>query len=198
MLYPVKTSGGITTIPLESQLLLKSRTLLLTGDEGISASDAIEFAELVILLAQEDSEKPINVLVNSPGGDINAGLSIYDILQNKRVPIRTFCLGKAYSMAAVLFACGNHGRYILPHSELMLHEPLLGNRIGGNASSIQSVSESLLETKRKINTLLAKHTGKTEAEIEEISRYDHYFDSEESVSFGLADEIVGFDYLMEV
>ena len=195
--YPAKSSGGISLIPAESQLL-RNRKIFLTGPDGIDADSACEFASLVMLLTAEDAERPIDLLINSPGGDINAGLLIYDIIQGSRTPIRTFCLGRAFSMAAVLFACGNHGRFILPHSEVMLHEPLLGNRIGGNASSVQSISEALLETKRKINGLLAKHTGKTAGEIEEASRYDHYFSAEEAVDFGLADKIESFDFMTEV
>lgn len=100
-------------------------------------------------------------------------------------------------MAAVLFASGNNGRYLLPHAELMLHEPLLGNRVGGNSSSIKSISESLLETKHKMNRILAKHTGKSEEEVEKACSFDHYFSPEESVKFGLADAIVNFDKIMK-
>ena len=100
-------------------------------------------------------------------------------------------------MGAVLFACGNHGRYMLPHSELMLHEPLLGNRVGGNSSSIKSISESLLETKRKMNQILSKHTGKSEEEVEKATSYDHYYSPEESKDFGLCDQIVDFSMIME-
>jgi ATP-dependent Clp protease protease subunit len=100
-------------------------------------------------------------------------------------------------MGALIFSCGKHGRYMLPHSELMLHEPLLGNRVGGNASSIRSISDTLMETRRKINRILADNTGKTEAEVEEATRYDHYFGPRESIEFGLADEIISFDKIME-
>lgn len=86
---------------------------------------------------------------------------------------------------------------MLQNSELMIHEPLLGGKIGGNASSIKSVSESLLETRRKLNKLLADITGKTEEEMEDITRFDHYFSAEEAVDFGLADKIVTFDKIME-
>ena len=101
-------------------------------------------------------------------------------------------------MGAVLFACGRHGRYILPHGELMLHEPLLGNRIGGNSSSIQSISKSLLEMKRMMNRLLAGHIGRSEKEVEKMTGHeDHYFNAEECVKAGLADEIVDFAKLLE-
>ena len=79
----------------------------------------------------------------------------------------------------------------------MIHEPLLGSRVGGNSSSIKSISDSLLETKRKMNQILAKHTGKSEEEVEEATSFDHYFSPEESIAFGLCDQIVGFDKIME-
>ena len=122
---------------------------------------------------------------------------MYDVIQASKAPIRMFCIGRAYSMGAVLFACGNHGRYMLPHGELMLHEPLLGNRVGGNSSSIKSISESLLETKRKMNQILAKHTGKSEKEVEKATSYDHYYSPEESIEFGLCDKIVDFNMILE-
>ncbi len=191
----VKSSSGITLIPLESRLLAE-RKVFIEGE--INHEKACEFVKEILLLCKEDSSKPIDVLINSPGGEINSGLLMYDCIQSCKAPIRMYCMGTSYSMAAVLFACGNHGRYILPHGELMLHEPLLGSRVGGNASSIRSISDSLMETRRKMNQLLAKHTGKTEKEIEEATGYDHYFSAEESVAFGLADEVVGFDKIMEV
>ena len=191
----VKSSNGITLVPAETQLF-SDRKIFLEGE--IDSGMACEFAKKVMLLNQEDSSSPIDVLINSPGGEINAGLLMYDVLQSRRAPIRLFCVGKAYSMAAVLFACGSHGRYMLPHAELMLHEPLLGSQVRGNSSSIKSISDSLLETKRKLNGLLAKHIGKTVEEVEEATGYDHYFSAEESMGFGLCDGIVGFDKIMEV
>jgi ATP-dependent Clp protease protease subunit len=106
-------------------------------------------------------------------------------------------MGRAYSMAAVLFASGKHGRYMLPNSELMLHEPLLGNRVGGNSSSLKSISDTLIQTKERLNRILAKHTGKTEEEIDEATRFDHYFQADESMDFGLCDKIMTFAELMK-
>jgi len=190
----VKSSNGITLVPLESRLM-SERKIFIEGE--IDSESACTFIKQVMLLNSEDKTRPIDVLINSPGGEINAGMLMYDVIQASHAPIRMFCVGKAYSMGAVLFACGNHGRYMLPHGELMLHEPLLGNRVGGNSSSIKSISDSLLDTKKKMNRILAKHTGKTEKEVEKATGYDHYFSPEESVSFGLCDAIVGFDKLME-
>lgn len=194
MYVQVKSSNGISLVPMETRLLA-NRQIFLEGE--INQEMACEFIRKVMILTEEDAEKPIDVLVNSPGGEISAGLMLYDVLQSSRTPLRLFCIGRAYSMAAVLFASGQSGRYMLPNSELMLHEPLLGNRVGGSSSSIKSISDSLLETKRKMNAILAKHTGQTEEAIEKITSYDNYFRAEESVSFGLCDKIVGFDEIMQ-
>ena len=191
----VKSSNGITLVPLDSRLMAE-RKVFIEGE--INADKACEFVKQVMLLNAENPQQPIDVLINSPGGEINSGMLMYDVIQASKAPIRMYCIGKAYSMGAVLFACGNHGRYMLPHGELMIHEPLLGSRVGGNSSSIKSISDSLLETKRKMNQILAKHTGKSEEEVEEATSFDHYFSPEESIAFGLCDQIVGFDKIMEV
>lgn len=190
----LKSSNGITSVSADSKLM-SQRKIFIKGE--INAETADEFMKKVMILNDEDPNRPIDLCINSPGGDINSGMMIYDVIQGSKAPIRTFCTGRAYSMAAVLLTCGNHGRYILPHSEVMLHEPLLGNRVGGNSSSIKSISESLLESKRKMNMILAKHTGQSEEDVEAATSYDHYFDSEESLKFGLVDKIIDFGKLME-
>ena len=190
----VKSSSGITQVSADSKLL-SQRKVFIEGE--ISSESACEFIKKILFLNEEDTDKPIDGLINSPGGEINSGMAIYDVIQASKAPIRMFCIGRAYSMGAVLFSSGNHGRYMLPHSELMLHEPLLGNRVSGNSSSIQSISESLLETKRRMNQILARHTGKSEEEVEKATSYDHYYSPEESREFGLCDEIVDFNKIME-
>ena len=190
----VKSSSGITQVSADSKLL-SQRKVFIEGE--ISSESACEFIKKILILNEEDTDKPIDVLINSPGGEINSGMAIYDVIQASKAPIRMFCIGRAYSMGAVLFSSGNPGRYMLPHSELMLHEPLIGNRVSGNSSSIQSISESLLETKRRMNQILARHTGKSEEEVEKATSYDHYYSPEESREFGLCDEIVDFNKIME-
>jgi len=191
----IKSSNGITLMPLETRLLA-SRKVFIEGE--ITAGTACEFVKQVLHLNQEDGRTPIDILINSPGGEINSGMLMYDVIQSSKAPIRLFCMGKAYSMAALLFASGAKGsRNMLPHSELMLHEPLLGERIGGSSSSLKSISDSLQETKQKMNRILARHTGKSEDEVEKATGFDHYFSPEESIAFGLCDEIIGFGRVME-
>ena len=102
----VKSSNGISLVPVDSRLMAK-RKIFIEGD--IDAEKACEFVKEVILLNADDSKNPIDVLINSPGGEVNSGMLIYDVIQASKAPIRMFCIGKAYSMGAVLFACGNHG-----------------------------------------------------------------------------------------
>lgn len=191
----IKTSGGIVQMPIETKLLA-DRKIFIQGE--INHDSAVEFVKQLLILCKEDKDTPIDILINSPGGEITAGLLMYDVLQSCKTPIRMFCLGSAYSMAALIFASGKHGcRYMLEHSEVMLHEPLLGNRVGGNASSIKSISESLMDTRRKINKILAQHTCKTEEVVEQATAFDHYFSPEEAIEFGLADAIADFTTIME-
>lgn len=193
MQFPIKSSAGIALMPADSQLLTH-RKIFIEGE--INAETACSFLKQVLFLNREDAHKPIDVMVNSCGGEINSGLLMYDVIQSSTAPIRMYCAGKAYSMAAILIACGMHGRYILPHGELMLHQPLLGNQVGGNASSLKSISDSLLETKAKINAILSKHTGKSVDEIEQMTSFDHYFTAEEAVDAGLCDEICSFEHMI--
>ena len=102
------------------------------------------------------------------------------------------CMGKACSMAAVIFASGKKGfRFMYPHAKTMIHEPLIAGGIGGSASSIHSISESIMETKRIVNEILAKHTKKTVEEIDKATAYDHFMTVDESVEFGICDGLVG-------
>lgn len=190
----LKSSHGFDLVPIESNLL-SNRKIFIEG--VINSESACEFLRQIMFLVYENAEKPIDVLVNSQGGEINAGFLIYDTIQSCKTPIRIFCIGQAYSMAAIIVACGNHGRYILPHSELLLHEPLIESQINGSNSSIQAVAKSLMKTKSKINSILSKHTGHTEEEIEKATLYNHFFNAEECVEFRLVDEIVDLDKIME-
>lgn len=189
-----KSSNGITLVPLESRLL-SERKIFLEGE--INEARAMEFVRELMYLAGEDAEAPISILIHSPGGQINSGMLIYDVVQSCPAPLRMYCLGKAYSMAAVIFASGRQGsRYLFPNSELMVHEPLLGNGIAGNSSSIQMVSESLLEARDKMNRILVKHTGKSEEEVEEAVKGGRYFQAQEAIRFGLADHMAEFSDLL--
>lgn len=165
-----------------------NRKLFLTGE--VTEQMANEFvSELLYLIEEKD---PIDIYINSPGGSVNAGLVIYDVIQacDGKVPINMYCVGMAASMGAVILAGGQKGRrYILPHSKCMIHEPLISGGMGGSATSIKKTAESILETKTITNGILAKHTGKTVEEIDEATAYDNFMNAEAAVEFGLCDEI---------
>lgn len=189
----IKSSAGYAVVSNQSRLML-SRKIFLEGK--INNETACEIIREIMILASEDDSAPIDLLINSPGGEWRAGLLLVDAIETSPVPIRLFCLGRAYSMAAILFASGNHGRFLLKNSELMLHEPLLGDSIAGSTSSIKTVAETLGVVKKQMIKLLSDHTGRTEEEIEEVSRSEaKYFDAAQSVEYGLADAIVGLDEL---
>ena len=189
-----RTSGGFHQIPLET-LNYDRRVLSIQG--GITQDSAFEFALSVAYLISVSDTEPITVYINSRGGEVDAGLLMYDVIQTSPAPIRLVTLGEAYSMAALIFSSGLHGRYLLPNSKLMLHEPLIDCPIGGNTSSIKTISDDMLATRDKINSLLSKHTGKQLKVIEEATSYDHFFTAEESVAFGLADEVITFGRLVK-
>lgn len=184
----IRTSNGITQVPMEAKHLSK-RLITIRGE--ITEDVAIDFVNKMLELNMESSDEWITVLIISPGGEINSGLMMYDAIVGSKAPVRMVCMGKAYSMGAVLFASANE-RLMLPNSELMLHQPLLGGRVSGNASSIKSISDSLLETKEKLNKLIASHTGRTVEEIDQATSYDHYFSPYEAIEFQLCDRVISF------
>lgn len=147
---------------------------------------------LLRFLAREKMN--IKIFIDSTGGEVNAGLAIYDLLESYPYEIDIYCVGIAASMAAVLLSGGRKGhRYILPHSKVMIHEPLISGGFGGSATTIQKTAESILETKKTINQMLAKFTGKSVEEIDKATAFDNFLSSEEAIEFGLCDKIaVGF------
>lgn len=183
-----ETNRGTDLIPLETRML-KNRHIEISGE--IDFSMASIFHQELLYLTEADPAEPIDVDINSPGGSVDAGLAILDLIRNCRTPVRMHCIGRAYSMAAVIFAAGSDGRDMLPHSKLMLHQPLVGQNMGGNATDIQSLSESLLATRKELNQILADSTGETLQEIDKATSFDHYFSAQEAIDFGLCDSITG-------
>ena len=183
----IKNSNGIFLAPIESRLL-SDRKLFIEGE--ITAASACEFVRAIMLLVKEDADKPIDIYINSPGGEVNAGLLIYDTLKGVKTEINLHCIGMAASMAAIILAGGKKGhRFILRHSRTMIHEPLISGGVGGSATSIKRTAESIMETKRISVELLASDTGKTRKEVEAAISFDNYMNAEESIAFGLCDTI---------
>lgn len=183
----VESAQGIREVSLKTRQLMQ-RKIFINGD--ITQELANAFVSQIMFL-EEDVEKPVTLYINSPGGEVNAGLLIYDIIQGTKLPINIVCAGNASSMAAIILAAGRKGhRYILKHSKVMIHEPLIASGLGGSASSIKNISDSILETRSIVNGILAEHTGKTVDEINEATRYDNVMNADEAVEFGICDSIV--------
>ena len=183
----VKSSNGITLVPDEA-LLFTSRRIFIEGE--INSASACEFARKIMLLLENDPDAGIDVYIDSPGGEVNAGLMIYDVIKGLTVPVRMFCIDMAASMAAIILAGGQKGRrFILPHSKVMIHEPLIAGGMGGSATSIKRTAESIMETKRITVELLAADTGKSEEEVEAAVSFDNYMNAREAVAFGICDAV---------
>ena len=183
----IKSSNGISLVPIESRLL-GDRKVFIEGE--INAKSACDFVKCMMLLIKEDAEKPIDVYINSPGGEVVSGMLIRDTLQGINTEINLHCIGMAASMAAILLSTGEKGhRFVSPHAKIMIHEPLITGGVGGSASSIKRAAESILETKAMTVELLANSTGRSKKEIEKAISYDNYMNAEECIAFGIADRI---------
>jgi ATP-dependent Clp protease protease subunit len=167
--------------------LLKDRIIFLGSPINDDVANLV-IAQL-LFLEGEDPEQDIHLYINSPGGDINAGLGIYDVMQYVRPDVETICMGQAASMGAVLLAAGEKGkRHSLPHARMMIHQPMGG--IQGQAADIQIHAEEILTIRRQMNQILASHTGRTESEVERNTERDRFMSAEEAVDYGLIDRIV--------
>lgn len=186
----LRNSSGVHELSIEG-LLHENRLIFLEG--AITSETATSFAKKLLQFYLDDERKKVKVIINSGGGSISAGLMIYDLIQTSRLPIELYCFEQAYSMAAIIFSCGKNGRYILPHSKVMVHEPLITEGGGGNTTSIRKLSEMLTKVKGEMDELIVKHTGKPLAKVKKITSRDTFFTAEEAVNFGLADKIVGFE-----
>ena len=183
--YTTETSNGVHGVELQTSHF-DDRRLFITGE--VTDQMAIDFVSEILYLAKKD--KPVTMYINSPGGSVNAGLVIYDAIQKAPFPIDMYCIGMAASMGAIILAGGQKGRrFILPHSKVMIHEPLITGGMGGSATSIKKTADSILETKKITNTILAKHTGKSLKEIDKATSFDNFMNAEEAVKFGICDEI---------
>jgi ATP-dependent Clp protease protease subunit len=167
--------------------LLKERIVFLgTPIDDVVAS--LTIAQL-LFLESDDPDKDIHLYINSPGGSVSAGLAIYDTMQYIRPDVSTICIGMAASMAAVLLAGGMKGkRTALPNARVMIHQPWGG--VQGTASDISIQAEEILKTKKRINEILALHTGRTFEQVEKETDRDYYLAADEAKEYGLIDNIL--------
>jgi ATP-dependent Clp protease protease subunit len=180
-----QTSRGERAFDIFSRLL-KERIIFLTGpvEDGMAALITAQ----LLFLESENPKKEIAMYINSPGGVVTSGLAIYDTMQYIKSPVSTVCVGMAASMGSFLLAAGEPGhRIALPNARIMVHQPSGGFR--GQASDIERHAEDIIKTKRRLNELYAKHTGKPVEEVERALDRDNFLTAEESRVFGLVDHV---------
>ncbi len=183
----VETSGrGERAYDIYSRLL-KERVVFLVGEVNDQMANLV-IAQL-LFLESENPDKDINLYINSPGGSVSAGMAIYDTMQFIKPDVSPVCMGMAASMGAFLLAAGAKGkRFALPNSRIMIHQPLGGAR--GQASDIEIQAKEILYLKRKLNLLLASHTGQTVEQIEQDTDRDNFKSAEEAQTYGLIDQVM--------
>jgi len=189
MLVPIvveQTGRGERSYDIYSRLL-KDRIIFI----GTPIDDQV--ANIVIaqmlFLQMEDPKKDINIYINSPGGSVTAGLAIYDTMQFVTCDVTTYCMGIAASMGAVLLCAGTKGkRYALPNSDIMIHQVSGGAQ--GQASDVERQVEFMYKLKRRLNGILAFHTGKSAEQVEKDADRDYYMTAAEAAAYGLVDEVV--------
>jgi ATP-dependent Clp protease protease subunit len=176
-------------------LLLENRIIFI-GSAGSSVYEPVInditaniIIQQLLFLQYENKNQEIHFYINSPGGSVSSTLAIYDTMQFLECPISTYCMGLAASGAAVILAAGSKGkRYILPNAKVMVHEPW--GQVGGQVSDIEILAGEIAKERAKLNEILAKHTGRTAAEIELATSRDKYLDAHEAKEFGLVDEVL--------
>lgn len=181
-----QTSRGERSYDIYSRLL-KERIIFLTGQVEDHMANLV-VAQL-LFLESENPDKDIYLYINSPGGSVTAGMSIYDTMQFIKPNVSTVCMGQACSMGAFLLAGGEPGkRHVLPNSRVMIHQPLGGFQ--GQASDIQIHAQEILTIKQKLNKLLAEHTGQPLEVVERDTDRDNFMSAEQAVEYGLVDSVL--------
>ena len=179
-----ETVQGIHVVSADDELLSK-RKIFLT--EQVDAETANELLKKLMYLNGENSEAPITLYINSPGGDVYSGLAVYDFIELMEAPLKTVCVGCAASMGAILFLAGDE-REMLPHTRIMIHDPSYGRfDVGGKKPhEIQHEVDSLNKTRESLARIISEKTGKTLDEVYKITANDTFFDVKEAIEFGLA------------
>ena len=181
-----RTSKGERAYDIYSRLL-KDRIIMLSGEINDQVSSAV-VAQMLFLEA-EDPDKDIYLYINSPGGVVTSGLSIYDTMNYIKPDICTICIGQAASMGAFLLSCGAKGkRHALPNARIMIHQPLGGAR--GQATDIEIEAKEIIRMKTMLNTILAKQCNKTIEEIKRDTERDNYMSAKEAMEYGLIDKVL--------
>ncbi len=184
-----QTNRGERSYDIYSRLL-EDRIIFL-ADQVTDATASLVLAQLLYLEAK-DPDKDIQLYIDSPGGSITAGMAIYDTMQYIKCDVSTICIGMAASMGAFLLAAGEKGkRFALPNSEVMIHQPLIaGGGLSGQTTDIKIYTDHLVNTKKKMNEILAERTGQTYEKLCEDTERDNFMTAQEAKEYGLIDEVI--------
>lgn len=183
-----QTSRGERSYDIFSRLL--NDRIIMLSDQVNDATASLVVAQLLYLESQ-DAEKDISLYINSPGGSITSGMAIYDTMQYIKCDVSTICIGMAASMGAFLLSAGAKGkRLALPHSEIMIHQPLISGGLSGQCTDIKIHSDHLLRTRQTLNKLLAENTGKPLDVIEADTERDNFMSAKEAMEYGLIDKVI--------
>jgi ATP-dependent Clp protease protease subunit len=181
-----KTHEGERAYDIYSRLL-KERIIFLS--EPIDTAVANTTIAQMLFLESKDKQRPIRFYINSPGGSVTDGLAIYDTMQHLRAPIETICVGQAASMAAILLSAGKKGkRFTLPNSRILIHQVL--GEVTGQATDIKIHADEILRIKKRLNEIMAKHTGKSLKQIETDAERDKFMSAEEAKRYGIIDRVM--------
>lgn len=181
-----ETAEGLNRLAIRDEMLDQRVLELMTSVDAESCAVVIRG---LLHLQRQDSTTPITLYINSPGGEVQSGLALYDVMQAVSCPIRTVCLGMAASMGALLFIAGDE-REILPHSRVMIHDPLIGAGAGGSALSVKARADDLMRIRDITAGVIARHSGMSIERVFELTASDTYFEAEEAVEAGLADRVI--------
>jgi ATP-dependent Clp protease, protease subunit len=181
-----QTARGERAYDIYSRLL-KERVVFIVGPVDDYMANIV--VAQMLFLESENPEKDVALYINSPGGVVSSGLAIYDTMQFIKPDVSTICIGQAASMGAVLLAGGTRGkRYCLPHARVMIHQPAGGFQ--GQAADMEIQAKEMLETRDRLNKILAKHTGQSVERIKQDTDRDHFMDWQEAVRYGLIDKVL--------
>ncbi len=184
-----QTSRGERQYDIFSRLL--NDRIIMLSDQVNDATASLVVAQLLYLESQ-DSEKDINLYINSPGGSITSGMAIYDTMNYIKCDVSTICIGMAASMGAFLLSSGAKGkRFALPNSEILIHQPLIGGGgLSGQCTDIKIHSDHLVKVREKLNEILSKNTGKPLDVIQQDTERDNYLTAQQAMEYGLVDKVI--------
>jgi ATP-dependent Clp protease protease subunit len=172
------------------EIMLENRVIFLIGE--INHVSAARIMMQMLYLEDQKRGQEINLYINSPGGAVDDTLALYDTMQFISSKVATYCIGRAYSGAAVLLCSGTPGRrHILPHAKVMIHQPYGG--VTGQTTDVQIQAEQIIKAKRTLNEIMAKHSGQPVEQVAKDGERDKFFSAEEAKAYGLVDEVFAFD-----